>query len=97
VVYFALKPFKTIKTIKNTLKTVGEGWGRLGTVGDGGRWGDGRGTVGDGDGDGRDGDAARIGTITVENNTNRLNFKRAFDWCINFRILKDKKFGQFLA
>jgi hypothetical protein len=63
VVYFALKPIKTIKNHKN-------GWRRLGTVGDGGRWGDGRGTgtVGDGDGggDGRDGDAARIGTFTVK-------------------------------
>ena len=43
----------------------------MGTVGDGGRWVDGRGTgtgtVGDGDGDGREGDAARIGIFAVYN------------------------------
>jgi hypothetical protein len=60
---------------------IKDGWGRLGTVGDGrmdgrmdggmrggGRWGYGRGTgTGTvGDGDGREGDSARIGIFAVK-------------------------------
>jgi hypothetical protein len=59
------------------LGTVGDGWGRLDTAGDGrmdggmrggGRWGYGRGTgTGTvGDGDGREGDSARIGIFAVK-------------------------------
>ncbi len=33
----------------------------------------------------------------IKNNSNRLNFSRAFDWCMNCHILMKKNFGPFLA
>ena len=69
------------------MRTVGDGWGRLGTVEDGwGRLGtgDGGGTgLGrDGDGNGRGWDALRIGIFTENSN---INFSKIFFSLINLK------------
>jgi hypothetical protein len=61
--FFHLKIFIYIKNVKFCLKTIKDGYGRLGDGWDGGgtvggRWGD-------GDGDGKGWDADRIGIFTV--------------------------------